>query len=77
MERRLAAIVIADVVGFSKLIRADDECTFAHFKICRDGIEDRQRLNGFVEKVIQKGAYTRESLMAEVRNLVTTLVAED
>ncbi len=39
--------------------------------------EDRQRLNGFVEKVVQKGAYTRESLMAEVRNLVTTLVAED
>ena len=39
--------------------------------------EDRQRINGFVEKVVQKGAYTRESLMAEVRNLVTTLVAED
>lgn len=35
--------------------------------------EDRQRLNGYVEKVIQKGAHTGESLMAEVRDLVAAL----
>jgi CheY-like chemotaxis protein len=33
--------------------------------------EDRQRLNGSVEKILQKGAYSREELIGEVRNLVT------
>jgi CheY-like chemotaxis protein len=32
--------------------------------------EDRQRLNGYVERVIQKGAYTGDGLLAEVRRLV-------
>ena len=34
--------------------------------------EDRQRLNGYVEKVVQKGSYSAESLMNELRGLVTT-----
>jgi CheY-like chemotaxis protein len=33
--------------------------------------EERQRLNGSVEKILQKGAYTREDLIGEVRDLVT------
>jgi signal transduction histidine kinase/CheY-like chemotaxis protein len=33
--------------------------------------EDRQRLNGSVEKILQKGAYSREDLLCEVRDLVT------
>ena len=33
--------------------------------------EDRQRLNGSVEKILQKGAYSREELIREVRDLVT------
>jgi hypothetical protein len=33
--------------------------------------EDRRRLNGSVEKILQKGAYSREELIGEVRNLVT------
>jgi CheY-like chemotaxis protein len=33
--------------------------------------EERQRLNGSVEKILQKGAYTREDLISEVRDLVT------
>jgi signal transduction histidine kinase/CheY-like chemotaxis protein len=33
--------------------------------------EDRQRLNGSVEKILQKGAYSREELLREVRDLVT------
>src|SRR2546427_78101 len=37
--------------------------------------EDQQRLNGGVERVIQKGAYTRESLLGEVRRLVKASVA--
>ncbi|MBI4543793.1 MAG: response regulator [Gemmatimonadetes bacterium] len=35
---------------------------------------DRQRLNGFVEAILQKGAYTRERLLAEVRELVAAHV---
>jgi signal transduction histidine kinase/DNA-binding response OmpR family regulator/putative methionine-R-sulfoxide reductase with GAF domain len=34
--------------------------------------EDRQRLDGYVEKIIQKGSYSAESLMSELRALVTT-----
>ncbi len=33
--------------------------------------EDRRRLNGHVEEVIQKRAYSREDLLREVRDLVT------
>ncbi len=36
--------------------------------------DDRLRLNGFVEKIIQKGAYDRDDLMREVHNLVTLCV---
>ena len=32
--------------------------------------EDRLRLNGYVQKVLQKGAYNREALLSEVRDLV-------
>jgi signal transduction histidine kinase len=31
---------------------------------------DRQRLNGYVEKILQKGAYEREDLLAQVRALI-------
>src|SRR5262249_42903274 len=37
--------------------------------------EDRERLNGYVQRVLQKGAYGRESLLAEVRELVAASVA--
>jgi signal transduction histidine kinase/CheY-like chemotaxis protein len=33
--------------------------------------EDRQHLNGHVEKILQKGAYPRDVLLAEVSSLVT------
>jgi len=32
--------------------------------------EDRQRLNGYVTQIIQKGANSRDALLAEVRNLI-------
>lgn len=38
MERRLAAILAADVVGYSRLIRADEEGTLAAFKTIVDGL---------------------------------------
>jgi hypothetical protein len=36
--------------------------------------EDRQRLNGSVEKILQKGVYSREELLREVHELVTASV---
>jgi CheY-like chemotaxis protein len=36
--------------------------------------EDRLRLHGYVEKILQKGAYSREALLAEVRDLVAACV---
>jgi signal transduction histidine kinase/DNA-binding response OmpR family regulator len=36
---------------------------------------DRERLNGYVEKILAKGASTREALLTEVRNLVGACVA--
>ena len=38
-------------------------------------VEDRQRLNGYVERVLEKGAYSRETLLGEVRDLVAACVA--
>ncbi len=38
--------------------------------------EDRNRLNGHVEGILQKGAYSQEALFAEVRSLVSTCLAK-
>ena len=35
VERRLAAILVADVVGYSRLMNADEEGTHAGFLSCR------------------------------------------
>ena len=37
--------------------------------------DDRQRLNGYVEGILQKGSHTRDSLLSEVRDLVVSSVA--
>jgi two-component system, NtrC family, sensor kinase len=37
--------------------------------------EDREQLNGYVQKILQKGAHGRDQLLAEVRELVATSVA--
>jgi CheY-like chemotaxis protein len=37
--------------------------------------DDRERLNGYVQKILQKGALGRDQLLAEVRELVATSVA--
>src|SRR5262249_16188995 len=36
--------------------------------------EDRQRLNGYVEQILQKGAYSREALLHELRHLVAACI---
>jgi CheY-like chemotaxis protein len=37
--------------------------------------DDHERLNGYVQRILQKGVYGREQLMAEVRELVAASVA--
>jgi len=37
--------------------------------------EDRERLNGYVQKILQKGEHDRDALLAEVRELVQASVA--
>ena len=37
-------------------------------------VEDRLRLNGWVERILQKGAYTRDRLLGEVRGLVRAVL---
>jgi len=36
--------------------------------------EDRQRLNGYVEQILQKGAYSREELLHEIHHLVAACI---
>lgn len=38
-------------------------------------LEDRLKLNGYVEQILSKGAYSREELLGEVRDLVVRLCA--
>ena len=38
--------------------------------------EDHERLNGYVARVLQKGALSRETLLAEVRDLVAASVSQ-
>ena len=40
VQRRLAAILAADVVGYSRLIRADEDGTLATLKFLRENIFD-------------------------------------
>jgi adenylate cyclase len=40
VERRLAAILAADVAGYSRLMGADEEATLATLKACRHGLID-------------------------------------
>jgi CheY-like chemotaxis protein len=37
--------------------------------------EDHEQLNGYVQKILQKGAHGRDQLLAEVRELVAASVA--
>ena len=45
MERHLAAILAADVFGYSRLMGDDEEGTLARLKAHRDGV-DLPRMNG-------------------------------
>lgn len=44
-QRRLAAILVADVVGYSKLVGSDEVCTLAQLHALRAGIMEPQLSN--------------------------------
>ncbi len=52
MDRRLAAIMAADVVGYSRLIRADEEDTIAALKALRADLID-PKLGEHCERVVK------------------------
>lgn len=57
LQRRLAAIVVADVVGFSRLMEADEVATLANLKELRSGIIEPavMRNNGRIFKIMGDG----------------------
>ena len=52
MERRLAAILAADVVGYSRLIRADEEGTIASLQALRANLID-PRLSEYHGRIVK------------------------
>ncbi len=57
VQRRLAAIVAADVVGYSRLMAADEEGTLAALKTLREDIIDPKiaEYNGRIVKLMGDG----------------------
>jgi CheY-like chemotaxis protein/anti-sigma regulatory factor (Ser/Thr protein kinase) len=82
MAQEQPAIVLLDLMmpemdGFAFVVelrkRADWRAIPIIVITARDvSVEDRQRLNGYVETILDKGTHTREELLAEVRDLITT-----
>jgi adenylate cyclase len=57
LQRRLAAIVVADVVGYSRLMEADEAATLADLRELRSGVIEPavMRHNGRIFKVVGDG----------------------
>ena len=78
MERRLAAIMAADVVGYSRLIRADEEGTITALKALRADLIDPKiaEHNGRIVKLMGDGMLAEfPSVVDAVRTAVETQVA--
>jgi class 3 adenylate cyclase len=71
MERRLAAIFASDVVGYSRLIRADEEGTLDRLKALRNKFIDPKvaEHNGRIVKLMGDG------MLAEFANVVDAVRA--
>ena len=71
MERRLAAILATDVVGYSRLIRADEEGTIAALKALRADLIDPKiaEHNGRIVKLMGDG------MLAEFASVVDAVRA--
>ncbi|OHV23507.1 adenylate/guanylate cyclase domain-containing protein [Rhizobium sp. RMa-01] len=57
LQRRLAAIVVADVVGYSRLMEADEVATLANLRELRSGVIEPavMRHNGRIFKIVGDG----------------------
>jgi len=78
MERRLAAILAADVVGYSRLIRADEEGTLAALKALRQDLIDPKIAahRGRIVKLMGDGMLAEfPSVVEAVRAAVETQTA--
>jgi len=78
MERRLAAIMATDVVGYSRLIRADEEGTIAALQALRAELIDPKiaEHNGRIIKLMGDGMLAEfPSVVEAVRAAVETQVA--
>jgi TolB-like protein len=78
MERRLAAIMATDVVGYSRLIRADEEGTIAALKALRADLIDPKLTehNGRIVKLMGDGMLAEfASVVDAVRTAVETQAA--
>ncbi len=75
MERRLAAIMSADVVGYSRLIRADEEGTIVALKTLRSDLIDPKiaEHHGRIVKLMGDGMLAEfPSVVDAVRTAVET-----
>src|SRR5216683_7309763 len=69
VERRLAAILAADVSGYSRLIEADEEGTLGRLKVLRAEIIDPQ-IDGHRGRIVKT---TGDGLLVEFASVVDTL----
>jgi adenylate cyclase len=69
VERRLAAVLAADVAGYSRLIGADEEDTLARLRAVRGDLIDRR----IAENRGRKVKTTGDGLLAEFSSVVDAL----
>ena len=69
VERRLAAILAADVAGYSRLVGADEEDTLARFKAIRAELVD-PKINEHHGRIVKT---TGDGLLVEFSSVVDAL----
>jgi adenylate cyclase len=69
MERRLSAILSADVVGYSRLMGEDEVGTLARLKACRRELVDPaiEEFHGRIVKLMGDGALVEFASVVDVR----------
>jgi class 3 adenylate cyclase len=66
VERRLAAILVADIAGYSRLIEADEEGTLARLKVLRNEVID-PKIAGDKGRIVKT---TGDGLLVEFSSVV-------
>lgn len=66
VQRRLAAILAADVAGYSRLMGADEEGTLARLKVCRSELID-PRIDDYQGRIVKT---TGDGILAEFGSVV-------